>query len=97
MKRNKSPLFSKSKSFAIKIIELSRYLNAEKREYVMSKQILPEYVFLDTLAASRRYFGRLLPNHRLQTVAAACGFDLCHHHHALADAEACAAIAMKLL
>lgn len=40
MKRNKSPLLSKSKSFAIKIIELSRYLNAEKREYVMSKQIL---------------------------------------------------------
>ncbi len=30
-------------------------------------------------------------------VAAHCGFDLKSHHHALADAEACAAIAMKIL
>ena len=57
----------------------------------------PDYVFLDTLSASRRFYGRLLPNHQLQTVAAACGYDLTHHHHALADAEACAFIAMKLL
>ena len=32
-----------------------------------------------------------------KTVASACGYDLTNHHHALADAEACAAIAMKLL
>lgn len=32
----------------------------------------PGYRFLDTLAASRRHFGRTLPNHQLQTVAAAC-------------------------
>lgn len=57
----------------------------------------PDYVFYDTLAASRHHFGRLLPNHQLETVAAACGFDLLHHHHALADAEACAAIAMEIL
>ena len=57
----------------------------------------PDYEFYDTLAASRRYFGCSLPNHQLQTVAAACGYDLTQHHHALADAEACAAIAMKLL
>ena len=57
----------------------------------------PDYRFYDTLAASRRRFGRRLPNHQLQTVAAACGFDLTRHHHALADAEACAAIALKLL
>lgn len=57
----------------------------------------PDYIFLDTLAASRRHFGRTLPNHQLQTVAAACGFDLSRHHHALADAEACAMIALKLL
>jgi DNA polymerase-3 subunit epsilon len=30
-------------------------------------------------------------------VAAACGFTLTQHHNALADAEACAHIAMKLL
>ena len=57
----------------------------------------PDYVFYDTLSASRRYYGRMLPNHQLQTVAAACGYDLANHHHALADAEACAYIAMKLL
>lgn len=48
-------------------------------------------------AASRRHFGCRLPNHQLQTVAAACGYDLTNHHHALADAEACAHIAMKIL
>ena len=57
----------------------------------------PDYLFYDTLTASRRRFGRVLPNHQLQTVAAACGFDLENHHHALADAEACARIAMKIL
>lgn len=57
----------------------------------------PEYVFYDTLMASRKNFGRSLPNHKLPTVAAACGYDLTNHHHALADAEACALIAIKLL
>lgn len=57
----------------------------------------PDYVFLDTLFASRRLFGKALPNHRLDTVALACGYDSFTHHHALADAEACAAIALKLL
>ena len=57
----------------------------------------PDYVFYDTLAVSRLHFGCSLPNHQLQTVAAACGYDLTNHHHALADAEACAAIAIKLL
>ena len=57
----------------------------------------PDYQFYDTLTASRREFGGELPNHQLHTVAAACGYDLQHHHHALADAEACAAIALYLL
>ena len=57
----------------------------------------PDYQFYDTLAASRSNFGYRLPNHQLQTVAAACGYNLENHHHALADAEACAHIAMKLL
>jgi len=57
----------------------------------------PGYRFQDTLAASRKHFGPSLPNHQLHTVAAACGYDLQNHHHALADAEACAAIALKLL
>jgi DNA polymerase-3 subunit epsilon len=56
----------------------------------------PDYEFYDTLAASRRTF-RYLPNHQLQTVAAACGFNMKNHHHALADAEACAWIAREIL
>lgn len=69
-------------------------LKAAFRVYQMD---YPDYEFLDTLAASRRHFGRSLPNHQLQTVAAACGYDLTMHHHALADAEACAAIAMAII
>ena len=57
----------------------------------------PEFVFHDTLAASRKHFGDTLENHQLQTVAAACGYNLVDHHHALADAEACAWIAREIL
>ena len=57
----------------------------------------PDYRFYDTLAAARRHFGHSLPNHQLHTVAAACGYNLQTHHHALADAEACAAIALDIL
>ncbi len=64
-------------------------LRAVFRTYQMD---YPEYEFLDTLAASRR-----LQNHQLQTVAATCGFQMENHHHALADAEACAWIAKELL
>lgn len=57
----------------------------------------PEYRFYCTCRASRRVFGRQLPNHQLQTVAAHCGYDLTRHHNALADAEACAWIAREIL
>lgn len=57
---------------------------------------VPPYTFYCTLRGSRRAFGRMLPNHQLQTVAAACGYDLRAHHNALADAEACAAIALAI-
>ena len=68
-------------------------LRAVFRTYQMD---YPEYVFLDTLAASRRLQPDL-ENHQLQTVADACGFQMENHHHALADAEACAWIARELL
>ncbi|GHT47023.1 DNA polymerase III subunit epsilon [Bacteroidia bacterium] len=57
----------------------------------------PNYTFHCTCRASRQIHKDLLPNHQLHTVAAHCGFDLTHHHHALADAEACAVIAMKIV
>ena len=68
-------------------------LRAVFRTYQMD---YPDYKFLDTLAASCRLQPDL-ENHQLQTVAAACGFCMENHHHALADAEACAWIAMELL
>lgn len=68
-------------------------LKAVFRVYQMD---YPDYVFYDTLRASRRAFP-FAPNHQLHTVAALCGFDLKNHHHALADAEAAAAIALKIL
>jgi DNA polymerase-3 subunit epsilon len=68
-------------------------LKAAFREYGMT---YPDYKFYCTLAASRRRLADL-PCHKLHVVAAACGYDLTAHHHALADAEACAAIALKIL
>ena len=56
----------------------------------------PDYEFYDTCATSRRVLPDL-EHHDLETVSAACGYDLTNHHHALADAEACAYIAMKIL
>lgn len=56
----------------------------------------PNYEFHCTCRASRKIH-RHLPNHQLHTVSAECGFDLHNHHHALADAEACAQIAIKIL
>ena len=57
----------------------------------------PDYEFYCTCRASRRMFGKELPNHKLDTVALRCGYNLKNHHHALADAEACAVIAMNIL
>jgi len=68
-------------------------LKAAFRVYRMD---YPDYVFHDTLRMSRRRLP-CLENHQLHTVATACGYDLKRHHHALADAEACAAIAISLL
>ena len=71
-----------------------RCLQAVFRTYQMD---YPDYEFHCTCRASRRVFGKSLPNHQLHTVAAHCEFDLPNHHHALADAEACAVIAIKIL
>ena len=56
----------------------------------------PDYEFYCTCRASRKAFGKTLSNHRLSTVAEHCGYDLRNHHHALADAEACARIALMV-
>ncbi len=69
-------------------------LRAVFKEYNMP---YPEYKFYCTCRASRQKLGNILPNHQLHTVSKYCGYNLKNHHHALADAEACAAIALKLL
>ena len=56
----------------------------------------PDYDFFDTLCVARRVLP-CLADHQLQTVAEACGYHLRDHHHALADAEACAWIAREIL
>lgn len=63
-------------------------LKAVFAEYGME---YPDYEFYCTLVASRRCFD--LPSHQLHLSAAACGYNMENHHHALADAEACAAMA----
>jgi DNA polymerase III subunit epsilon len=55
----------------------------------------PKYEFRCTCRASRKAFPHLA-NHQLHTVSEHCGFDLRNHHHALADAEAAAVIALKV-
>ncbi len=56
----------------------------------------PDYEFYCTYLASRSAFPDA-ENHRLNTISALCGYNLEHHHHALADAEACAVIAREIL
>ena len=56
----------------------------------------PDYEFHCTCVASRKAFPQL-PNHQLHTVSEYCGYHLANHHHALADAEACAWIAREIL
>lgn len=57
----------------------------------------PGYTFYCTCRTSRKVFGKTLPNHQLHTVARHCGYILENHHHALADAEACARIALQII
>lgn len=50
----------------------------------------PNYTFHCSLTEARRHLR--LPRYNLDKVAAACGFSLKNHHHALADAQACSHI-----
>ena len=80
------PLVAHNKSFD------EGCLKAVFRAYQMD---YPNYVFYDTLIASKQKLPEL-PNHTLHIVAAACGYQIEDHHHALSDAEACAWIARMM-
>ena len=56
----------------------------------------PDYEFYCTCVASRKAFPQA-ENHQLHTISRLCGYELKNHHHALADAEACAWIAREIL
>ena len=56
----------------------------------------PDYQFYCTCVASRKAFPNAA-NHQLHTISKLCGYELENHHHALADAEACAWIAREIL
>src|SRR5690554_2266215 len=54
----------------------------------------PDYTFHCTCRAAKKHFPGL-QNYQLQTVARHIGYNLDNHHHALADAEACARIVLS--
>jgi len=56
----------------------------------------PNYEFYCTCMASRKAFPQA-ENHQLHTISKLCAYTLENHHHALADAEACAWIAREIL
>ena len=68
-------------------------LKAVFRTYQMD---YPDYPFYCTCVASRKAFPEA-ENHQLHTISELCGYHLENHHHALADAEACAWIAKEIL
>lgn len=71
--------------------------NCLKSVFTYYQMPYPNYPFYCTLIASRRCFrGERLPSHTLPVVAYHCGYCLDNHHDALADAEACAHIALHL-
>ena len=81
------PLIAHNKSFDEKCL---------KEVFRMYQLDYPDYDFHCTLQMSRKKLKGLLPDYKLHTVSCYCGYELVNHHHALADAEACAWIAMSL-
>ena len=69
--------------------------NCLKAVFRMYQMDYPDYTFYCTLIRSKQLwpFGR----HNLDVIAERCGYNLKNHHYALADAAACAAIALKIL
>jgi DNA polymerase-3 subunit epsilon len=56
----------------------------------------PDYEFHCTYQASKHAFPHAV-SYKLNSISQLCGYRLENHHHALADAEACAWIAREIL
>lgn len=68
-----------------------------KQVFQMYKLPYPNYKFYCTYNTARKKLKTEVHDYKLPTVAAYCGYQLANHHHALADAEACAVIAQRIL
>ncbi len=68
-----------------------------KQVFELYKMPYPNYKFYCTYRTAQKKLKEEVANHKLPTVAEYCGYQLTNHHHALADAEACAAIGIQLL
>ena len=69
--------------------------NCLKAVFAAYDIVYPDYEFECTLLKSRKVWPE--GHHNLDIIAGYCGYDLQNHHHALADAEACAVIAKQIL
>jgi DNA polymerase-3 subunit epsilon len=69
--------------------------NCLKACFRMYRMDYPDYEFFCTVRQAKAKL-KGLSNYQLDTVSAYCGFVLENHHHALADAEACAQIAIQI-
>lgn len=67
-----------------------------KAVHALHEMTYPNYKFFCTYRLARKLF-KGLENYKLPTVSACCGYDLTLHHHALADAEACAVVMQVIL
>ncbi len=52
---NKDVLYEKSYKFAVRIVKLSQYLNSNKKEYVLSKQIMRSDTSIGALIREAKY------------------------------------------
>jgi DNA polymerase-3 subunit epsilon len=83
---NHLPLLAHNSAFDEGCLKAAHAVHAMKYSF-------PE--FYCTVKLSRKKLPHL-PNHKLKTVSSYLNFDLINHHNALADAEACAWIAMNI-
>ena len=67
-----------------------------KAPFLCYQMDYPDYEFHCTYQASKRAFPHAV-SHKLDCISRLCGYRLENHHHALADAEACAWIAREIL
>ncbi len=89
----KSILKDKSKAFALNIINMTDYIQSEKREYVLTKQVLRSGTSIGA-NVHEAFFGQSLPDFisKLSISLKECGetqywLELLHDSHKMADSQ----------